>query len=1416
MSKFVHLHLHSMYSLLDGANRPKDICKQAKEWGMPAVAITDHGNMFGAIDFYQEAKKAGVKPIVGCEVYVANKTDEDKVGANHLILLAKDMTGYRNLMKLVSCGYLEGFYYKPRIDKELLAGHSEGLIGLSACLKGEIPQLLLKGDHDGALLCALEYKHIFKGDFYLELQVNGIREQDQVNMLMLPLSKKTGIPLIATSDCHYLKKEDARAHEALLCLQTGKTMDDDNRMRFSTNEFWFKSPEVMEQQFSFCPEALENTLKVAEKCNLELTFGEYHLPTYVVPEGYTAETYFEKIARDGFEKRLSIMDVDEKMYRERLESEIAMIKMMQFPGYMLIVWDFIKWAKDNGIAVGPGRGSAAGSMVAYAMGITDVDPLPYGLLFERFLNPDRISMPDIDVDFCRARRDEVIKYVRSKYGEDKVSQIITFGTMAARGAIRDVSRVLGVPYLDADKLAKLVPEELDITLEKAMEKEPRFKELVESDSNLRAVYDIAKSLEGITRHASKHAAGVVMAQTPMSEWTPLYKDSDGNITSQYDMICLEKIGLVKFDFLGIKTLDVIDGTVKTLKSTGRDIDISLIPLDDRETFELLASGKTLGVFQFESAGISELMVKYGPDKFEDLIAINALYRPGPLNSGMVSQFVDRKHGRETVTYMLPELEPILKNTWGVIVYQEQVMQIAVAVAGFTLAQADILRKAMGKKKPEEMAKQRVGFVEGSVKRGVAQETAEALFDLMAQFAAYGFNKCLHGDTIVIRSSGNQFAPKEVTIRELWEGQNSNTPWGEKLRFRGIDILQLDSDGRIRPGRLRKIYNNGYREVFEIKTQRGKNIKATYNHRLLTNTGYKTVEDLKINDILIVMGDKESYEKKGNQNDRAIGKSYIGKCVPSGSGNPAWIDGRHTMFLKAKEEVFVRSQGTCEECGIKGDVDGHDFEYAHLTTLEQNNEDYSQYHSKENLKYLCNSCHKKFDYTNGTRKKRWSKGLPSNEDIIISIQSIGICETFDIEMDTPEHNFIANGIVSHNSHSCAYALIAYQTAYLKAHYPAEFMAALLTTEANDTDGIVKYIADCKSLGLKVLPPDINKSDISFTVEDGDIRFGLVAVKNVGEGAIEAIIEARKTGLYTSTFDLCRRIDLRKVNKKVTEALVRCGAMDSLGKHRSILFASLEKASKGGTKAAKDRTVGQGSLFDIMVGSATAIEDPLQDKYEDLPEWTDKELLLGEREILGFYLSGHPLDRFADEIRRYSSSTIANLKDRFDGERATIVGMVTSRKDTITKKGDRMCLGTIEDMTGSMNIVVFPKAFNSYGDMIFIDAPLVMEGQLGIQENNISLKINSVRPLAEVRDAMVQRVEITVGINRTRGDFLLKLKEIIKTHAGPVPVTLKFARPNHDGSAAVLDIKAGKDFSIRPTEEFMEAVEQIYGSGSVVFL
>jgi DNA polymerase III subunit alpha len=1142
-SDFVHLHVHTQYSLLDGAIRLDPLIQRALGFGMEAVAITDHGTMFGTIDFYEKALKAGLRPVIGCECYVAprrltDKTPMDSKGLNHLVLLAENQEGYRNLCKLASVAQLEGFYYKPRIDREILREYSRGLIALSACLHGEIPRRILDSPLVKADEAARAYQEIFGEDhFFLEVQNNGIDVQDRVNEALLDMSRRLSIPMVASNDCHYLEKEDARAHEVLLCVQTGRTMNDPNRFRFKTDQLYFKSPAEMHAAFDHYPGALENTLAIARRCHVEFDFKTYHFPQFDADSEKSADALFEEEVRTGFERILDLArkknpDLDEAVYRERLDYEIGVIIDMGFPGYFLIVSDFIRYAKENGVPVGPGRGSAAGSIVAYSMGITDLDPIANGLIFERFLNPSRISMPDIDVDFCINGREKVFKYVVDRYGGgDYVAQIITYGTLKTRAVIRDVGRALDVPLAEVDAIAKMVPDVLNISLADALDQEPKLARLVEESATVAELIRICRTLEGLPRHASTHAAGVVIGDKPLVKYLPLFKGKKGEVVTQFDMKRVEQIGLVKFDFLGLRNLTVIDHALKLIQSQNKTVpDLSDLDFSDAATYRLLAAGDTTGVFQLESSGMKDLLVRLKPASFEDVTALVALYRPGPMGSGMVDDFVERKHGRKKVEYLVPELEPILKETYGVILYQEQVMKIGGALASYTMAEADGLRKAMGKKILEVMAKHRVRFMTGAAENGVPEDKAKTIFDLMEKFGGYGFNK---------------------------------------------------------------------------------------------------------------------------------------------------------------------------------------------------------------------------------------------------------------------------------SHSAAYALIAFQTAYLKAHFPVEFMAALLSSEMNSIDGVVKFIAECRSHSIEVLPPDVNAGSSAFTVDGDRIRFGLVAVKNVGEGAIEAIVEAREEGgAFSSIFDFCARVDLRKVNKRVVESLIKCGALDTFEEPRARLMAALEDALEYGQRVQKQRNDPQMGLF----GNATEADEINLPTLPQITEWEEKERLALEKESLGFYISGHPLHRFEKILNKFTSVDAVSIKEADDGAVVRLGGMVRSTRVLRTKKGDLMAFAAVEDLQGSVEVVVFPEAYAAAGDLLAADTPILVQGKAQKEENAVKVLADSMIPMEEAEAHWTASVHIHLEIDRTDRGLLEELQRVLRLHPGDCP---GFLHLRQDGGAeAVIALPA--NLKLRPGEALTRAVNGLAGT------
>ncbi|MCD6526598.1 MAG: DNA polymerase III subunit alpha [Desulfuromonas sp.] len=1154
-ANFVHLHLHSQYSLLDGAIKIPNLLDRVKEYKMPAVAITDHGNMFAAMEFFSKATDAGIKPIIGCEVYVApgkrfekNNARGSSEASYHLVLLCQNKIGYRNLCYMVSAAYREGFYYKPRIDWDLLEEYNEGLIAMSACLGGELPTLINLGRQDEASARAQQMAAIFDDErFYLELQENNIPEQSTANAGLIQLSEELGLPLVATNDCHYLTREDSYAHEVLLCIQTGKTMDDEKRMRFANDGFYVRTPDEMRELFKHVPQALDNTVKIAERCNLDFDFSTYHFPQCDAPEGKSLDEVLEEMAWDGLDDRLKTIkalrldfsDEDEQIYRARQERELKTIREMGFPGYFIIVADFINWAKDHDIPVGPGRGSAAGSLVAYSIRITDIDPIPYDLLFERFLNPERISMPDIDVDFCIYGRERVIRYVQEKYGSENVAQIITFGTLGAKGVIRDVGRALNMPYGEVDKLSKLVPAVLNITLQDALKQEPRIQDMAKSDVRVKELLNVALSLEGLTRHASTHAAGVVVTPDPLTNYLPLYTDqkSGGQVT-QFAMSYVEKIGLVKFDFLGLKTLTVIDNALRFIHADkDPDFNLTVLADDDEATYQLLGQGDTTGVFQLESSGMKELLVKLKPNCFEDIIAACALYRPGPLGSGMVDDFILRKHGQQEIVYDFPQMEPILKDTYGVIVYQEQVMLIAQVLANYSLGGADLLRRAMGKKKASEMEKQKTLFLAGAKENKLDAKKAEAVFDLMAMFAAYGFNK---------------------------------------------------------------------------------------------------------------------------------------------------------------------------------------------------------------------------------------------------------------------------------SHSAAYALVAYHTAYLKAHYPVEFMAALLTEDMDNTDKVIKNIAEVRSMDIEVLPPDINASIRTFTVHDKSMRFGLGAVKGVGAAALDSIIHIREQdGPFESLHDFCERVDLSKVNKKVVEALTKCGAFDSLGGKRSQYMAILENAMEIGQQVQRERQQGQESLFGME--EMVSQDGNSYGELPDIGEWNDKLRLNNEKESLGFYITGHPLARYSEDIKRFATCDLAGLMERNDKEDVRVCGIVAGKKELVTKKGDRMAFVSLEDLTGSLEVVVFPEAFQAAYEYLDGDEPLMVYGTLDAGEESCKVLANEIVLLHDVKERQTSELHIRLTTPGLTDDQLQALKHTMMRFSGPCAVILHMVVPNRSETC----VRVAKEMSVVASDEFVAAVEKLFGYNVVTF-
>ena len=1158
---FTHLHLHTQYSLLDGAIKHNPLFERVKAIGQESIAMTDHGNLFGAVEFYEKAHANGVKPIIGCEAYIAagsrfdkEKRERDASGhdaISHQLLLAMNETGYRNLMMLVSKAYLEGFYYKPRIDLELLAKHSEGLITTSGCLSSMVCRRIMGGQMDDAWRLVEEMSAQFPDRYYLELQRHGIPDQDTVNAELIKMSSDLGLPLLATNDAHYLEPDDHEHHDALLCIGTASNLDDPKRLRFDGQGFFVKTGAEMLDVFHDHPQAVHNSMEIAERCHFEFDMDTYHMPEFQVPAGKTREQVLEEDAWRGLRRNLGMeedepFEGDRAAYVTRMEHELGVIKQMGFAGYFLIVADFIGYAKEHDIPVGPGRGSSAGSLAAYGLGITGVDPIEYDIIFERFLNPERISMPDIDVDFCMRGRDQVIKYVADKYddpdlGDDgrRVSQIITFGTLQARAAIRDVGRVMGMPFGDVDRIAKLIPETLGISLDEALEQSPDLRARSENDGQVAKLLETARRLEGLTRHASTHAAGVVIGTEPLIEMVPLYRDArTGDVMTQFDMRCVEKIGLIKFDFLGLRTLTIIRDAEKHIRAAGLpDFRADDIPLDDEASYDLLCRGDTEGVFQMESSGITELVMKLKPRTFKEVIPLIALYRPGPLGSGMVDDYVSRKHGVTRVEYLVPELEELLRETLGVIVYQDQVLQIANRLAGYTLGEADLLRRAMGKKKPEEMARHRDGFVAGCAANGIDAAKAVELFDQIVEFAGYGFPK---------------------------------------------------------------------------------------------------------------------------------------------------------------------------------------------------------------------------------------------------------------------------------AHSTAYAFLTYQTAYLKANHPREFLAAVLSIEASNHDKLSRYIAHARERKIDVLPPDVNESERDFTPVAEGIRFGLAGIKNVGEGAIESILAVRaQDGPFQGLYDFTSRVNARKANRRVVEALVKCGSFDSFHPNRAALWQALDGALESGAAAQRDREIGQESLFgDLDAVAATVRELP------DAPAWTDSERLGHEKEVLGFYVTGHPLEAHAGAIARFTDVTATTAAEKV-GREVRAGGFVTVVRETRTRRGQTMAFCTLEDMEGSFELVVFAEPYATHRELLARalasgqqadqpTVPLVVSGTLE-SADPAKILVRDIFELGAAEERMAAEVHIRVRSEEASRDRLLALATVLSQHAGDCAVRLHLMIPGE--SETIMALPSGR--GVEPSERLVREVDALFG-------
>jgi len=1132
-SEFVHLHTHSHYSLLDGASKIDDLIAKAKEYKMPGLAITDHGNLFGAIEFYKKATKAGIKPIIGIEAYVAGGSRHDKKPSNkypdggyHMVLLAKNYRGYQNLVKLSSAAFLEGFYHRPRMDKEILRLHSEGLIATSACLKGEVNWHLLNGDTEGAVAAARELETIFgKGNFYLEIQNHGIEKQANLIPKIEAISRETGIPMVASNDCHYMKQSDFEAHDALICIQTGKFVSDHDRLKYQTDQIYFKSPEEMEYALGDYKEAMKNTVEIAESCNLELELGKLKLPVFPIPKPFVdADAFLESLCRKGISERYE-KTTDE--LEERLKYELGVIRHMGYSGYFLIVKDFCDYAREQKIRVGPGRGSAAGSLVSYALKITDVDPIRFGLLFERFLNPERISMPDIDIDFADRGRDRIIEYVINKYGKENVSQIITFGTMAARGVVRDVGRVLSMPYAEVDKIAKMIPFAVDMTLDKALAQVKDLSDLLKNDKRVEKLINISKTLEGLARHCSTHAAGVVIAPSALTDYVPLFKGSHDEVTTQFDMKMVEEVGLLKMDFLGLRTLTVLDDALRMISENYPDakVNIDNPPLDDPEVFKLFAKGNTVGVFQFESSGMRDYLRRLGTENFTDITAMNALYRPGPLDSGMIDTYIDCKRGAKNIEFIHPKLKEILGDTYGVIVFQEQVLKIAHDLAGYSMGSADLLRKAMGKKDAALMAEQKKEFIDGCEKNKTGRKIAGDIFEQIETFARYGFNK---------------------------------------------------------------------------------------------------------------------------------------------------------------------------------------------------------------------------------------------------------------------------------AHSTCYALIAYQTAWLKTYYPHEFMAALMTSEISNTDRIYAFLEECRRMGIQVLPPDVNESGIDFRVVDKKIRFGLLAVKNVGEGTCAAIVEEREEGgRYATLTDLVSRIPARSLNRRTLESLVASGACDTLAGTRSQMFAGVEAALEFGSKVSS-----RSSTHDLFAAGGKEIPR-VAPELPGIVEWPSTQKLGEEKKALGFYISGHPLDQYRDELNSFTSNTIGNLIEMTDGREVTVGGILTKISTKQDKKNNTMAFATLEDYSGILETIIFSDSYEKYREILEVDRMILVTGRLSTREGESpKVIVNEVVPLEKLGERF--NCQLVIKVDKSCSDNTIETAlNSLEKFSGPVPVILA-AREN--GSEVFI---RSKKYRVNVDFELLNNLKELLG-------
>ncbi len=1414
MADFTHLHVHSEYSLLDGQSRIKRLIEATKAGGMDALALTDHGGMYGSIEFYKACKAADIKPIIGVEGYLVPSLEE-KTGRyeyNHLLLLAKNRIGYHNLLQLTTLAHTKGYQARPRIDKKMLAAHAEGLIVTSGCLSGEIPELLLRDDLNGARAAARWYQDVFGPDnFYIEVQDHAAPDspQNKLNPMLYNLARETGAPLLATNDLHYVAADDAQAQDVLLCVQTGKTLDEPKRMKFDSQHYYLKTPDEMARMFPELPEALSNTMRVAEMCNVEIEFGANLLPIYHIPAGYaTPDEYLYHLCLEGVKERYGEMS---EAVQQKLDYEFSVIREKGFVSYFLIVWDYVNFGRSRGMRC-VARGSAAGSLVAYALGITNVDPLRYDLLFERFLNPERMSMPDIDMDFPDDRREEVIRYVADKYGWDKVAQIVTFNTMAAKAAVRDVGRVMGMQN-EADRVARLIPTGPKVTINSALKDVAELRQTYETNSQIRTLVDTARDLEGTVRSTGIHAAGVVISRDPLETVVPLqlrdYKEANPWLVSQYEQAHLEELGLLKFDFLGLSNLTILMNSQKFIQQTrGIEIDLDRLPTDNQRTYELLAQGETTGVFQLESGAMRRYIQELKPTCIEDVTAMVALYRPGPMDS--IPTFIKSKHGEIQVKYLHPLLEPLLRESYGVIVYQDQVLLIAVQLADFSWGEVDKFRKAMSKKIPEELKKYRDKFIKGCAKNGIKENVAEQIFDFIEPFAGYGFNKCAHGSTEIQLPDGGR-----MTLSTAYR-----TPPAE--------IMAMWPDGQIRPHKVAHIVQTGRKPLLHIRTASGKSIKVTAEHRLLTTEGYLPAGEMHIGTELITAPRRVTERQRATRRTMMARlnrtpaqrtrvsqrvKAYQAARDPESQrqhmrrmdemyphisrvGVAAMHERVKWLFANDagwKERLIAKSIASSRACYNTGPGYGRcSIASNGMWCASQPERDMCEWLIEQGIvfemhKVLGNGRICDF-YFNGIYwemdgmdrdaayfAKKYGD-LPyvvvtpedfkpvvlrhlgvahaANGDAIISITPCGEAMTYDVEMaPNGPLNYIANRIVSHNSHAAAYGFVAYQTAYLKANYTAEFMAATLTTESGDAKKVVAAVDECRRMGVEVRPPDINLSESGFTVEamepDAEtgepqwaVRFGLLAIKNVGSRPIDSLLDARREGgPFRSLADVFARTDSKSVTRGAVECLIKAGAFDSLGR-RSQLLAALDRALSYGQQQRKMREIGQNSLF----GGLTT-DDHDDFTLPDVPDHPQEQLLAWEKELLNLYLSAHPLSHIAAALKRRVTTYTAHLNDEWAGQTITLGGRITAIRRSLTKRGDAMIFVQLEDLQGTVPVTVFPKTYAATSEIWREDAVVLVTGTVRLRDEDAEIICEGVEEFAMMPDE-VERKEYLVRISLKR--------------------------------------------------------------------